>query len=301
LQPLVESHKAALLDTWEGFQRAPVTSLSTALIIAIALLLPNLLNIIGNNLTQLDDYLQGSTQATLYLYNGVSEPEGISISEHLLEDPLVSSTRYISRQQALDQFTANSGLGGILDGLGDNPLPASIVIIPKRQPTAASQALFGRLEALPEVEFMQVDLNWLQRLAALRDIVSHTGLMLTLILGLGVLLIVGNTIRLSIESRKQEIQVLQLVGGTDSFIIRPYLYAGLVLGITGGLLTWMMIIAILAVFDLSFDNLLSLYSMEFTLQGLGLKGGLILLATGSLLGWSGALLATSRHLRGKPL
>jgi len=146
------------------------------------------------------------------------------------------------------------------------------------------------------VELAQIDLEWIQRLIAIRAVIERSGLLLTVILSLAVLFIGGNTIRLGIENRKSEIRVIRLVGGTNSFVARPFLYMGLLLGATGALIACLIIFMMqLGYYDL-LDNLLSLYGANFQLRGYGIMYSLTLLLLGSCLGWGGALVSTAQHL-----
>ena len=294
----VDSHLDVLFDSSSRLINSPIASIMTVFVISIALILPALLQLVGNNLSLVNEQFEESAQITLYLMDTVTDDQGLAISKDLLERDSINQTVYISKARALAEFSANSEFSATLAELGDNPLPASIVVIPSSASVQDTRAMYDELRQLAEVETAQIDLEWIQRLVAIRAVVQRTGWIFTLILGLAVLFIVGNTIRLEIENRKNEIQVIKLVGGTDSFIARPFLYTGLLLGISGALVACGLIALIQLGFASSLDNLLSLYGTDFPLRGYGMLNSLGLVVLGGCLGWIGALVSTLQHLYG---
>jgi cell division transport system permease protein len=157
-------------------------------------------------------------------------------------------------------------------------------------------ALREKLRGQPLIDDVRVDLEWVQRLHGMLEVARKVAVSLGLALSLGVLLIIGNTIRLSIESRREEIIVVKLVGGTDSYVRRPFLYTGLWYGLMGGLLAWLMVACGLFWLDDTVDRLARLYQSGFSLKGLGFEGLLSLLMIGVTLGLLGASIAVSKHL-----
>jgi cell division transport system permease protein len=290
------SHLTVFFETSASLIASPFSSLMTVFVISIALLLPVLLQVVGNNLAQINDQFEETAQITLYLYENVTEDQALGLTEGLLQNPDVNATTYISKAQALEEFSDNSGFGATVAELNENPLPASIVLFPSNSTVEGTRALYNELQQMAEVEVAQIDLEWIQRLVALRAVIKRIGLMLTIILSLAVIFIVGNTIRMGIENRKSEIQVIKLVGGTNSFIARPFLYMGLMLGAAGALITCLLISMIQLGFGGLIDNLLSLYGASFIIQAYGISNSLTLLLLGSCLGWAGALASTVQHL-----
>lgn len=285
----MDSHAHVLFETCARLVSTAISTLMTVFVISIALLLPALLQIVGNNLAQINDQFQETAQITLYLYENVTDDRAQEVSEGLLQYPEINATRYISKNQTLMEFSANSGFGATIAQLGDNPFPASIIVFPNNSSVETTRALYDELQYMTEVELAQIDLEWIQRLIAIRAVIERSGLLLTVILSLAVLFIVGNTIRLGIENRKSEIPVIRLVGGTNSFVARPFLYMGLLLGATGALIACLIIFMMqLGYYDL-LDNLLSLYGANFQLRGYGVMDSLTLLLLGSCLGWGGRL------------
>ncbi len=293
----LEAHRDTARDSLKRIRRHWGSNIMTMAVIGIALLLPALLSLALINLSQLGGELRQSGQMQLYLDDAVSEQAADELREQLLEDNRVSTVDYISREQAAADFRQHSGMGDILSALSGNPLPASLVLQPASANPQEVRALAADLAARPEVEQLQIDLEWLQRLDRLLDFASRVTIALAVILALAVLFVVGNTIRLAIENRRSEIMVVKLVGGTDGFVARPFLYTGFWLGLGGGLLALLMLFLLLWLLTPPLAGLLATYDSQWQLHGPG--AGLILaLGTGgALLGWLGALVSVRLHLR----
>ena len=200
-------------------------------------------------------------------------------------------------EQALQEFEAYSGLGHALQSLESNPLPPALLVRPQLETSAEDLlALVIDLEQRVEVDDAVIDMAWVQRLQELLVLAQRIVLGLGLLLAVGVLLVVGNTIRLAIESRRDEIIVTKLVGGTNAFVRRPFLYTGLCYGVGGGLLALLLLMLALVMLSGPVTQLASLYQSGFELRGLGFGGSSVLLLLGALIGWAGAWLAVSRHL-----
>jgi len=294
----LQDHVRALSGTLAALARRPVATLLTAFVIGITLALPAGLHTLVANLGQADDSLQGSLRASLFLKDEVSAERGAQLAQDIAKRHGVSSARYISREQALQEFRTLSGFGEALDLLGDNPLPATIVVTPNPdEPQARTEALLQDLGTLPEVAQAKLDEQWLQRLYAILALVQRAVLMIAGALALAVLIVVGNTIRLDIENRREEIEVMKLIGAPNSYIRRPFLYSGLWYGLTGGILACVLVEAGVMALTAPARQLAGLYGSQESLQGLSLDAGLGVFAAGLGLGWLGAFWAVSRHLR----
>ena len=212
--------------------------------------------------------------------------------------PEVDSVDYLSPLQALNEFKAYSGFGDVLDTLDDNPLPGVLLIQPAAQNTLPKQieALQQQLKADPIVDDVRVDMQWVRRLHELMSLAQKLVLALGGLLALGVLIVIGNTIGLAIENRRDEIVIVKLVGGTNAFVRRPFLYTGIWYGLGGGLLTVLILTMGLAWFAGPVAKLTDLYQSHFQLQGLGWQNTLSLVLGAIILGWLGAWLAVGRHL-----
>lgn len=292
----LESHRASLADSLRRLGKQPIGSLFTCLVMAVALSLPMGLSLLLNNVERLGGSWQRAAQISLYLKLDASSRDGEALREQIKGMPGVAEADYVSREQALDEFQQQSGLGEALRELPDNPLPGVVVVTPSEVDKPALEALRQRLAELPRVEVAQLDLVWVERLAAILKLGDRFVFGLTVLLVSALLLVIGNTIRLHIENRRTEIEVIKLVGGTDSYVRRPFLYMGALYGLGAGLLAW----GILA-FGLNWLNdavvgLSGLYGSDFALAGVPGSDGLSLLIGAVLLGYIGAWIAVARHL-----
>lgn len=289
-------HRMVMKDSLIRLLRAPFSSLMTWVVIGIALALPTGLYLVLMTVQSVGDRWTQVAQISLYLKNDVTETSALDLKQKLSEHPGIQSVDYVSREQALAEFQAASGFGEVVNQLDSNPLPRVIIIHPTTNNAQEAESLFNEVEQLPLVEKAQMDLAWVQRLFAMMDLGKRIAILLGSVLGLGVLLVIGNTLRLAIDNRREEIQVIKLVGGTDAFIRRPFLYTGVWYGLGGGLMAWLLIE--LALFGLTepIGLLTTLYDSNFKLLHLDPQSVTILLLGSSLLGWLGALLATYRHI-----
>ncbi|ROR98943.1 cell division protein FtsX [Sinobacterium caligoides] len=294
----VDNHKKVVRDSIQRLLDSPLSTLLTWVVIAIALALPMTLYIALSNIQGLSIGLDGSAQVSIYLKQDVTPQAGEKLAAKLPLRKDIRAAHYISKQQALAEFRALSGFGEAIDALNENPLPAVIVVQPAPSVVQSGKAkdLLASLADLPEVDLAQLDLEWVQRLYSMMDIVERVVNALSILLGLGVLSVIGNTIRLTIESRRDEIVVAKLVGATDTFVRRPFLYTGMLYGLGGAFCSWCIVFATLWWLSGPVLALADLYHSNFQLRGLDLIDTLLLLLGGSMLGWVGAWLAVSRHL-----
>jgi len=291
------THQSTARDSLQRLLINPLHSLMTIMVIGIALLLPSLLMLSVGNLSQLGGELQGSARISIYLHENTNEDMAFELSERLLTDERVNTVRVMLPQQAAEEFTRMSGLGDILSTLPANPLPTTLEIQPGTTDPALLRALQQELEAHERVDVVQLDLDWVQRLDSMLALSQRAAYGLIVILALAVLFIVGNTIRLAIANRRAEILVMKLVGATDGFVSRPFLYTGFWYGLLGGLAAWLLLVLLMVLLSGPVDRLLFLYDSSFVLQGPGLAGSAVLLGGSALLGWLGALLSVRQHLR----
>ncbi|MEK6806592.1 MAG: permease-like cell division protein FtsX [Pseudomonadota bacterium] len=292
---MLKAHLRDCLATLGRLWRDKINTLLIAAVIGITLALPAGLHVLVQNLSAVSYSWEGSLQASLFLKDSVNETRGRQLAQEL--GRRASQVQYISREQSLAEFRALSGFGEALDLLADNPLPAVIVITPKAQQTPQQvDQWLEELGRLPEVELAKMDQKWLQRLYAILDIVQRSVLMIAALLGLAVIVTVGNTIRLDIENRRDEIVVMKLIGAPDGFIRRPFLYTGFWYGLAGGVIAWIFVRGALLAISLPARRLAGLYESSFTLTGLSFSASLLVLGGGLLLGVAGSAWTVSRHL-----
>lgn len=291
-----QHHGFTARDSLLRLLKSPMSSLMTWLVIGIALALPVGLNVALENARGVSMGWDSPAQISLFLRSEVSLEAAGLLRDRVAARPDVSGARLVSREQALEEFRQLSGFGDVLKNLDDNPLPNLVLVTPASGDGERAALLQSQLEAEAGVERAVLDMEWVQRLNALVALSQRAVSALGIILALGVLLIIGNTIRLAIENRRQEILVVKLVGGSDAFVRRPFLYTGFWYGLGGAALSWAVIAAALWWLRGPLATLAVLYQSDFVLEGLGLAGGAALLAVGALLGLLGAWLAVARHL-----
>ncbi|MGE0080025.1 MAG: permease-like cell division protein FtsX [Thiohalomonadaceae bacterium] len=292
-------HAQTLLYALGQLSSRPLSTLMTAAVIGIALALPAGLHVLLGNARAVTAGWDGATQISVFLRTEVSEARGRALTDEFRARGDLADAHYVSREAALDEFRRLSGFGEALDALEENPLPAVIVLRPAlaQNDAAAIGRLLAQLRARPEVERAQLDMEWVKRLYAIMDMVRRGVWVLGGLLSLAVLLVVGNTIRLAIQNRRDEIVLTKLIGGTDAFIRRPFLYAGLWYGLAGGALAILLVSASLWLLSGPAQELAALYQSTFRLRGLApADAGAVLLA-GAVLGLAGSWLAVGRHLR----
>jgi cell division transport system permease protein len=288
---------AALGRQW----RTPFGTLLTALVIGITLALPAGLQLLVDNLATAAGGLNQTRTLTVFLRDGVDEKDGRALASELARERGIERAAYTSRAQALKDFRARTNLGAVLDALDTNPLPASISVVPRADlEPAALRAFAQTLRARKAVEQVLLDDVWTQRLAAVLDLASRLALVLAVALGIAAVLSMGNTIRLDIESRRDEISVMQLIGAPPSFIRRPFLYAGLWYGLAGGAVAILAIYVAGLALEAPVATLVALYEGAFSLQGPDPRMLGLVLGAGALLGLLGAWLAVARHLGRSP-
>lgn len=292
-------HRQVALDSLQRLLRRPAATLLTSLVIAIALALPTSLYIGLNNIEAVSSGWEGAARISLFLKPKVSVSQAENLRRSIAARDGVLNAEYISPDAALVEFRASSGFGDVLDQLDSNPLPGLIVVTPREAniSAAAVTELQKGLAKLPEVDLAKLDMEWLQRLNQITELGRRLTLALAGMLAVGVLLIIGNTIKLAIESRRSEILVVKLVGGTNAFVRRPFLYTGFWYGLSGGLAAWFLVQGGLYWLRAPISELSVSYQSDFQLLGLGVLDSLLLWLFAGGLGLLGAWLVVGRELR----
>ncbi len=293
-----QHHAQTFFDSLGRMYRAPLASGMTIAVIAIALALPTGFNILLHNLQQLVQTIELDHQISLFLNPDLSDKEINSLAKEILQRPDVATLQVKTSEQALNEFAELSDLGDALENIA-NPLPAVLLITPdlSKADWFAVEKLLAQLQHLPQVEFAQLDLQWVQRLQAILQLIERGLWVIVSLLALSVVLVIGNTIRLDIENRRAEIEVYKLIGATTGFIRRPFLYTGLWYGCLGGLTACLIVILALWLLATPAAELVQLYGSTIQLSGMQFKLMLIVTGLAMLLGYLGAWLAVGRHLR----
>ncbi|HEX6928543.1 MAG TPA: permease-like cell division protein FtsX [Gammaproteobacteria bacterium] len=294
----VARHVQVLFYTLGRLYRAPLSTLLSVMVIGIALALPAGLHVLIDNTRSISGSLEGAARISVFLKRDITENQRDALADVLRRREDIADVAVISAEEALAEFRELSGFGEAIDALEENPLPPVLVLTPTSAATTdvAIRDLVADLEALPETDIVQLDAQWLKRLNAILEIIYRGIVVIAGMFALAVIIIVGNTIRLDIQNRRDEIVVTKLIGGTDAFIRRPFLYTGFWYGAGGGVAAWLLTGVALLIMEEPVARLAGLYGSGFTLRGLGFDGSVTLLACGALLGWLGSLIAVGRHL-----
>ena len=279
--------------------RTPLASLMTILVLGLSLTLPATLYIVVKNVQQVSSGFSDAAEISLFVKESMNEQQTQTLVKRLALYPEIEDVKLISKSQALDEFKLISGFGQALDYLEDNPLPNVVLVTPTtryRKPQAAQQ-LLDKLESEREIEFGKLDIEWLERLNALLSLLKESVVTIALLLLSAVILIIGNTIRLSIMDKKEEIQVLKLVGATNTFIHTPFIWTGIWYGVIGGFVAFMSVAMMLWWLESAVSVVAGIYQSAFVLQGLNLHELMILLLLAVGLGFGGSFLSVHRYIR----
>ena len=278
--------------------RQPFANFMTILVIGITLALPAAMHLIVKNAAFMSDKWENALDFSVYLKTDVSLVEAERLTDIIRQRADVEQVTLISADVALEQFKAESGFGSSLDHLRVNPLPHTLLVRPSIANTEQTVFLLNEeLGNLPEADFVQVDTEWVQRFLAILDILQRAIVIGSALLGAAIVVIIGNTIRLDIQNRRDEIEVTKLIGATDAFVRRPFLYSGLWYGLGGGLLALALIAYGLFALREPVARLSGLYNSSFSVLSLDLQESLLIIGTGVLLGLVGSWVAAARHMR----
>ncbi len=292
-------HLQTLVGSLGRLSQQPVANLLTILVIGIALALPACLQVLVTNARSVTGDLSNAVDISVYLKRNVSEQQASEVADKIRQRRDIAKVDLITSTAALKEFREFSGFGAALDALTDNPLPHTLVVRPGADDLTPAhlESVGADLKALPEVDIVQLDTAWVQRLEAILDAARRSIFVAAVLLAVGVMVIVGNTIRLDIQNRRDEIEVTKLVGGSDAFVRRPFLYSGVWYGLGGSLVALIIVAVTVLVLSGPVQRITGLYGSDFRLTGLGLNTTLWLVGAGVALGWLGSFIAASRHLR----
>jgi cell division transport system permease protein len=293
-------HLQSATATLGRLMDTPLPTGMTVAVIGISLALPAALYVLADNLRTMAGGWDQTAAISLFLQYETTDATANAVSVQLRGWPEIAQVQLITREKALDEFRALGGFEEALEQLKNNPLPVVLAIYPHAAYSAPEplETLQNKLLKLPEVDFARMDTLWLQRFQAILELIQSGVMLLGGLLGMGVLLIVGNTIRLEILNRRIEIEIMELVGATAAFIRRPFLYTGAWYGMLGGLTAWLLVTLAILLLQGPVSRLASLYRSEFPLSGLGFSAIGLILAGSILLGLVGSWIAVNRHLRG---
>lgn len=292
------SHVRQALSSLGELWRQPVASLMTIGVLGLSITLPSTLYIMVKNTEKITAGWEQASEISLFLTPNISANRSQQLVTRLNTWQEIESVVYIPADDALKEFQHLSGLGDAIAYLEKNPLPDVVLVTPtdKNASPSAARALLDKLRQQREVDIGKLDIEWLERLYAVIAIASDLVMLIGVLLFIAVVLIIGNTIRLNILNKYDEIVVMKLVGATDAFIHRPFLYTGFWYGLLGGLMAWFAVIIILWWMDSSITTFAAMYQKEFNITGLTGTALLTMLGLSVLLGLLGSLISVQRHV-----
>jgi cell division transport system permease protein len=291
-------HLQALLGSLGRLARSPLATFMTLLVIALALALPTALRVFVSNAQAATGNFANAVDLSVYLKTDVPLAKAQQLAQAARQRHEVAAVTLIPADKGLEDFRTYSGFGDALTALKENPLPHVLHVRPRPEDSspAALEALRHYFSAWPEVDLVQIDAEWVMRFNAILEVLRRLLIIAAALLGVGVLAVIGNTIRLEITGRRAEIEVTKLVGGSNAFVRRPFLYTGVLFGLGGALLAWGIIAVAVTVLGEPVANLARLYGSRYLLRGPSGEDVGILLGAGAVLGWLGAWISAARHL-----
>ena len=292
-------HTQALLGSVGRLARNPFATAMTLLVIGLALALPLALELFVTNAQAATGGFADAVDMSVYFKTDVPLAKAQQLASDARQRSEVADVTLIPADKALDEFRTYSGFGTALEALKENPLPHVLHVRPKVESSSAPalESLRRYFTAWPEVDVVQIDSDWVMRFNAILEVLRRLLVIAAALLGTGVLAVIGNTIRLEILNRREEIEVTKLVGGSNGFVRRPFLYTGVLYGLGGAVLGWLIVEGTVAILGQPVATLAQLYGSHYLLQGPTGDDILIVLGSGVVLGWLGAWISAARHLR----
>lgn len=296
-------HLQVLFATLGDMRRTPMATINTLLIIAITLLLPSLLFVTVKSAQTLSNSWEGRPQISIFFEKDISDSTAQLIFQEVQLHPAIELAEFITSEAALAEYKiltqGDNSLEQELAFLGENPLPPSIVVMPDRS-SSHSDALLALKQELSQfngIDNVRLDLDWTDRFNAILLVFSRVSLLLSGLLALGLILIVGNTIKMLIFNRRHEIEITKLVGGTDTFVRRPFLYYGSLFGFFGSIISLGLLLTAASLVKAPLSELAKLYQSNGLIYQVKTIELLGLVLIGTILGWLAARWSVAQHLR----
>lgn len=292
----LNQHAQALQLVLSRMRRNAVATLMMCCVMGVTLCLPGILYVIVDNLNRLAGDVQSEPRISLFLKLDIKPEAVAALDKQLQSHADIRSYRFVSKDTAWKQLQQDAGTTGVASDLEKNPLPDAYFVQPRALNPATVDSLQKQMQQWSGVELAQVDADWVKRLYSLLQLGKKAILVLAALLGFALIAIIGNTIRLQILTQREEIEVSKLIGATDSFIRRPFLYAGTLYGLGGGLAAWLLLAGVIMLFNFSVADIAAQYASSFRL-GLPLwQVNLAMIASAVGLGWLGSYIAVNRAL-----
>ena len=279
--------------------RRKFATLLTVLVIAVSLTIPTVSYLLWKNIHHATTQFYPESELTVYLHKNLSEEDANLVVEKIRQQEGVESLNYISRQESLNEFRHWSGFNEELDVLDDNPLPAVVMIKPTKAFNESQQRneLRENLDKIKGVQEVRLDNDWLEKLTALTWLVAHVAIFCTVLMAVAVFLVIGNSIRADVYSNQANIEVMKLLGATDQFILRPFLYTGMIYAALGGFFACIFSSLTIGYFTGAVKYVTDIFAVNFNLNGLGLVEFLFLIVVCVIMGYIGAWLSATRYIR----
>ncbi|GLS92279.1 cell division protein FtsX [Psychromonas marina] len=295
---VISQHFQQVFTSFSELWKTPIATLMTVFVLGLALSLPSVFNVLYKNAERVTGQWDGASEISLFLNKDISEPRVQVLINKLALYNDIDSVTYISRHQALEEFKEMSSFSKALNYLDENPLPAVLVVVPTKDAmtSAGSKLLVAKLQREQGIDLVRVDLDWIEKLQAILELLVDIVIAIAALLLISVLLIVSNTIRLNILNHRDEIEVLKLVGATNSFIQRPYLYAGAWYGLLGGTIAWLLTVAMVIWLQSGVMSLMGLYQLQFEISLLNFKEVATLLGIATALGFVASYISVKQYL-----
>lgn len=296
MKHLLNQHAQALSLVAGRMRHNILATFLMLVLMGVTLCLPGTLYVIVDNLNQLAGDMQDDPQISLFLKLDANQQIIDEIAGKLEAHPHILNHRFVSKDEAWEQLQQDADTAAVASNLEKNPLPDAYFITPRILAPEDIENLQAELQQWQGVELAQLDTSWIKRLNALLQLGKKGILVLVALLGFALIVIIGNTIRLQILTQREEIEVSKLIGATDSFIRRPFLYAGTIYGLGGGLVAWLLLVAIISLFNVSIAELAELYASGFRLDLPSVETSFAIIASAVLLSWLGSYIAVNRSL-----
>lgn len=290
-----------LRSVWQDLLKRKFGTFLTVLVITVSLTIPTVSYLLWKNTSHAATEFYPEPELTVYLHKNLAEHDINAVVERIrqFDTDKVDSLNYISRQQSLDEFRSWSGFGEALDILDDNPLPAVVLLKPKKTFTSPENMLKLRngLQNIKGVQEVRLDNGWLEKLTAITQLIARVAVTCTLLMLIAVFLVISNSIRSDVSNSKASIDVMQLLGATDHFISRPFLYIGMIYGLLGSLLAMLFSLMTISYFTGVVRYVSDMFTVKFELHGFDVSEAIFIMALSIFLGWLSAKIATNRYIQ----
>ena len=293
-----QQHFQQIFTSFSELWKTPFATLMTILVLGVALSLPSVFHVLYKNTERAVGQWDKASEISLFLKKDISAQRVQVLINKLGLYKEIETVTHITSHQALQEFKEMSGFSKALSYLDENPLPDVLVVVPVKQAMniASSKLLVAKLKREQDVDLVRVDIDWIEKLHAILSVIVDIVIAIAILLLLSVLLVVSNTIRLNIVNQRSEIEVLQLVGATNSFIQRPFLYVGVWYGLLGGLIAWLLTWGLVQWLQSGVISLMGLYHVDFQISIMNLQEAALLIAVSSFLGFIASYISVKQYL-----